>query len=435
MLKPAAFDAIISGDMALDTHAMVVDLVRTLRHQLRTPVNHIVGFTEMLQEEAADRCWDTLLPDLDRIREIGRSLADFIANTVDIAKVEAGKLDANQISRDLRTPMESVIGYSQLLQEIAEENGWPEALPDLQKVESAANYLTSLIQSVLDLSAAYAAGIPDTSEGPGRQPAGRQASGRTAEAAPSTSHGLVLLAEDNPFDGEMLTRRLNQLGYTVEHVPSGREALDTLVSRPFDVVLLDVLMPELDGFETLTAMKESEALRHVPVIMISALEEVPIVVRCVEMGADDYLAKPIDPVLLGAKVDSALEKSRLRAREREYLAQVNKVTAAAAALEANTFAAGDLSEVARRDDSLGRLARVFERMAVELRAREESLQEQVTQLRIEIDQVKLSKDVAAITGADYFQEVRRRGQQLRAAKEQRARGVPRPEGQDDSAQP
>jgi len=391
---------------------MLVDLVRNFRHQLRTPVNHIVGFSEMLEEEAADRSWDALLPDLQRIRDVGRSLSDFIGATVDVAKVEGGKLDPAEVSRDLRTPLESVIGYSQLLQEIAEERGWVEALPDLQKVESAAKYLTGLIAGVLDLATAYSAGGTSVSRS---RRGGRE---EAASAGEPTGSGAVLLCEDDPFDGEMLVRRLRQLGYAVTLVSSGREALDALAARVVDVVLLDVLMPDVDGFETLRIIRSTEALRDVPVIMISAIEEVPVVVRCIEMGADDYLSKPVDPVLLRAKVGSALEKSRLRAYEREYLGYVTKVTAAAAAMEASTYSPGSLADVAARDDSLGRLARVFERMAQELQAREQSLQQQVAELRVEIDQVKLARDLAAITGADYFQEVRRRSRRLRQSKEQ-----------------
>jgi len=398
------------------SHQMIVDLVRALRHQLRTPINHIVGFSEMLQEEAADRGWDVLLPDLERIRLVGRDLTNFVSNTIDIAKVEGGRLNAEQISRDLRTPLESIIGYSQLLQEEAEERGWNEALPDLQKVEHAAKYLTGLIDAVLDLTNVYS----KASAGD-RAPANRPAAPSAPRVElPRKAAGSILLTDDNEFDAEMLSRRLTQFGYDVQVATNGRMAFELLAERPFDLHLLDVLMPELDGLDTLRTIKSTGSYKDTPVIMISAIEEIPIVVRCIELGADDYLTKPVDPVLLAAKVSASLEKKRLREREREYLRQVAKLTVAAGAVEAGTFEPGGLDDVAARGDPLGRLARVFERMARELHAREEALQRQVRELRIEIDEVQKARDVAEITEAEYFQRLLARATEIRSRREQPA---------------
>ncbi|MFI5266745.1 MAG: response regulator [Chloroflexota bacterium] len=348
--------------------------MRNLRHQLRTPVNHIVGFGEMLQEEATDRCWDTLLPDLEHIRQAGRGLSEYIGSTVDLAKVEAGVLDAELISRGLRTPLESIIGYSQLLQEEAEDHGWTEALPDLQKIESAAKYLTTLITAVLELTRIYAP------EGPRIPPARPGHAVREAPAPPACRWGSLLLADDDDLDAEMMSRRLEQFGYQVRRVPSGQAALALLEQAQFDLLLLDVLMPEQDGLETLRGVKSMAAVNDLPVLMISAIEEIPIVVRCIELGADDYLVKPVDPVLLRAKIGAALERRRLRQRELDYLGCAGAFSAAVAALEHGAFEATALAEVAARKDPLGQLARVFQRMAGTIQAREAALQRQVREL-------------------------------------------------------
>ncbi len=363
----------------LDSHLIIADLVRNLRHQLRTPVNHVVGFSEMLQEEAADRCWDALLPDLDRIRQAGRGLAEYIGSTVDLAKLEAGALNAEQISRDLRTPLESVIGYSQLLQEEAADSGWTDALPDLEKVESAAKYLTTLITAVPDLTKVYGPQAASAPSAPRRRPA-RPAAAQESPQQP-VPKGSILVADDNELDAEMMSRRLEQFGYRVSLARSGRETLERLHDEPFDLFMLDVLMPDMDGLETLRELKSRADTHDTPVLMISAVEEIPIVVRCVEMGADDYLGKPVDTVLLRAKIEAALERKRLRDRELEYLGQVSVLTAAAAALEAHSFEAGTLAQVAAREDPLGRLARVFQRMAGEVEAREAALLLQLRELR------------------------------------------------------
>ena len=110
----------------------------------------------------------------------------------------------------------------------------------------------------------------------------------------------------------MLCHQLERQGYTVTAVANGRDALRLLRERPFDLVLLDVLMPELDGFAALESIKADRSLREIPVIMISASDEYSSVIRCIEGGAEDYLPKPFDPVLLRARLKASLEKKALR---------------------------------------------------------------------------------------------------------------------------
>ena len=127
------------------------------------------------------------------------------------------------------------------------------------------------------------------------------------------SQCALLVVDDNEDNRYTLTRRLQREGYTDLTVAvDGEQALGLLGSRPFDLVLLDVMMPGLNGYEVLERMRVDGRLRHVPVIMISALDEIDSVIRCVELGAEDYLAKPFNPTLLRARVGATLEKKRLR---------------------------------------------------------------------------------------------------------------------------
>jgi phosphoserine phosphatase RsbU/P len=130
--------------------------------------------------------------------------------------------------------------------------------------------------------------------------------------------GHLLLVDDNEMNRDMLSRRLKRLGHTVAMAEDGRQALDLLHLTSFDLVLLDVMMPAMNGYEVLEYLKNDDQLRHLPVIMISALTEMESVVRCIELGAEDYLPKPFDPVLLKARVDASLEKKRLRDKEHLY---------------------------------------------------------------------------------------------------------------------
>ncbi|MEW6157269.1 MAG: adenylate/guanylate cyclase domain-containing protein [Verrucomicrobiota bacterium] len=140
--------------------------------------------------------------------------------------------------------------------------------------------------------------------------------------APPAASGSLLVVEDNEANRVLLTRRLTRQGYTVTEAENGRRALELLREQTFDLVLLDIMMPEVDGYEVLEKLKASEAMRHIPVIMISALDDLKSLVRCIQRGADDYLTKPFDPVLLGARIGACLEKKRLRDQEQVYLQQL-----------------------------------------------------------------------------------------------------------------
>lgn len=135
----------------------------------------------------------------------------------------------------------------------------------------------------------------------------------------------ILVVDDDPVNRSMLSRSLEQKGHRVTTARDGREALDILGQESFDVVLLDVLMPEMDGFQALEHVKADPKLRHLPVIMITALDDVDSAVRCIELGADDYLSKPIDPVLLGARINAGLTKKRLYDLGRQHIEEVDRL--------------------------------------------------------------------------------------------------------------
>jgi serine phosphatase RsbU (regulator of sigma subunit) len=128
----------------------------------------------------------------------------------------------------------------------------------------------------------------------------------------------VLVVDDNEMNRDLLSRRVKRLGHTVAVAEHGIEALERLNAGPFDLVLLDITMPEMDGFEVLERLKADPALAHIPVIMISAIDQTKAIARCIELGADDFLPKPFDSLLLRARMSSSLAKKRLHDRERLY---------------------------------------------------------------------------------------------------------------------
>ena len=138
-----------------------------------------------------------------------------------------------------------------------------------------------------------------------------------------TVTGRALVVDDSSVNRLVLVRRLETLGLEVMQAENGVQALELLGAEPgmVDVVLLDVLMPELDGYETLAAMKAEESTRHIPVLIVSGIEELDSVVRCIELGATDYLTKPINPSILAARINASLAAKRLHDVEQESLAR------------------------------------------------------------------------------------------------------------------
>ena len=126
----------------------------------------------------------------------------------------------------------------------------------------------------------------------------------------------ILVVDDNEMNREMLARRLSRQGHLVDMAENGRRALERARAGAYELMLLDVMMPELDGRQVLEAWFQDPQLKNIPVVMISASDETATIARCIELGADDYLPKPFDPVILQARVGASLEKKRLRDRER-----------------------------------------------------------------------------------------------------------------------
>ena len=211
---------------------------------------------------------------------------------------------------ELRSPLNQIIGYSELLGEQAEEDGQKGYVLDLGRIVTAAKDLLALLNS----------GAPPKPAPPS------DGVKHVVQAAPSitTPSALVLVVDDNVMNCDVLKRRLERLGHRVDVAINGIAALEELALRPFDLVLLDIMMPEMDGYEVLRQMKANQALSSIPVIMISALDDEEGIARCIEMGAEDYLAKPFNPVLLKARIGASLAKKAIHDREVNLLEQLRQ---------------------------------------------------------------------------------------------------------------
>ena len=144
---------------------------------------------------------------------------------------------------------------------------------------------------------------------------------------PGALSGRVLVVDDTPFNRQLLTRLLGRIGHVSLEAPDGSAALELLrdpATAPIDVILLDIVMPVMDGYETLAALKADETLRDIPVIVISGVDELQSVVRCIALGAADYLPKSVDPAILRARIGASLGQKRLRDQERALLGTIDR---------------------------------------------------------------------------------------------------------------
>lgn len=214
----------------------------------------------------------------------------------------------------------------------------------------------------------------------------------------------ILIVDDQLFNVDYLEQELEDLGFLTVSATNGKEALERVAEQSPDMILLDIMMPIMSGFEVLEHLKANQRWRDIPVVVISAMNDISSVVRGIELGADDYLPKPIDPVLLQARLNAGLERKRLRDQEVEYLMQVDRLTDAARALEQDNYDPECLVPVTMRSDALGNLARIFDRMAHEVHFREQRLRLQLEQLRLDLQE---QEQGAMETVVDYLPMDRR----------------------------
>jgi adenylate cyclase len=278
-------------------------LAAFLRQEFGASVAAIIGFVDILLEDAQRPDLSDCLPDLRRMREAGMQLSVLIAEAVDPSQRDEG--EAARLRHELRTPLNAIKGYGELLAEEMRDTGRDALLGDLGKVLDLADRLLGEIDRIGETAAAPPIDIIGNVLRTIR-PLG-QADMPDSDAA--ASH--ILVVDDNASNRDLLSRRLVREGYRVTAAQSGASALALTAAESFDLVLLDLMMPGMSGFEVLRRLKAEDRTQHIPVIMISALDELDSAVRCIEAGAEDYLPKPFNPVLLRARIGASLEKKRL----------------------------------------------------------------------------------------------------------------------------
>lgn len=308
------------------------DLV-DMGQDLQTPAKAIIAYTESLLDYAKHRPdWAEFIPDLNKMLSAAQQLSALITKLFTKRNTPSGEVDlesfTSTIRHDLRTPINAIIGYGEMLLEDVDDEVNQEACLELQKTLSSARRLLTLIGDLIYFSKAESVSRPIEPESAPSVPASTlmdevvrsmrsTTDNHVAEVA--VQEASLLVVDDKESNRDLLSRRLDRQGFKVEVAENGQQALEMIRQRSYDLVLLDIIMPEMNGYQVLAELKNDPHLSHIPVIMISALDEIDSVVRCIEMGAEDYLQKPFNQVILKAKISASLERKRLRDREHAFI--------------------------------------------------------------------------------------------------------------------
>ena len=302
-------------------------LISKARHNLKNPVNAILGFSEMLIEDCEDEGFEDILPDLKKIHDSGKEILKIIEESLSDSNVELSGEKISEIGRkmeiSLRTPINTVIGYSEMLQEDADDIELDTFSEDLDKIIKSGKALTSEIDKVISFNPNKFVEKKDQSFGAIKSVlTSIQPLAKDEETKIVT--GSILVVDDNKNNTTLLKKRLQKIGNNVATANDGIEALNKVNDYEFDLVLLDIIMPNMNGYEVLEFLKKDKRYYEIPIIMLSSMDDLTSIYRCIELGADDYVTKPFDKMILEARISACIEKKLLRDKEKQLLEEIRK---------------------------------------------------------------------------------------------------------------
>jgi adenylate cyclase len=316
--------------------------VSRARHDLHNSIGHILGFSEMLLDEVQEPGQEKLRPELELIQRLAAQMISQTNDTLDAASIEAGRADLPALQAKLGEGAVRIVGAANTLARKSRKLKGDAFKSDLWRITTAARKTQELARTGIAALSETAPVVEQASRLPpgrlalGPTNAGETPTGTGGTPAPLSSlflaraetpttaasipqEGSILVVDDLEENRELLSRRLARLGYSVKVVESGERALEAVAENPADLILLDILMPGLDGIEVLRRLKADPTTRHIPVVMLSSADQVDTVVGCIKLGADDFLPKPFNATLLMARIESSLSKKRFRDQETAFM--------------------------------------------------------------------------------------------------------------------
>ena len=304
--------------------------VQGLLYDLRTPLNQIIGYSELLMEMVDEHQVEALLAPLRLVHRAAMTLAARLQEEMAPWKIEAGKFKIEKLREKMLPAITQIETLCGRCEEMALAESATLAQADLGKIRTATERLhRKLGATLLEQSTPDPFGIGRYAESASSQsPA--ESSGVDRDQPHAV--GRLLVVDDDRINREMIGRRLRHMGFKVAVAEDGMAALEKIREQEFDLVLLDVMMPKLDGFATLDRIKSNPKWAHIPVIMLSALDDPDTTARCITAGAEDYVPKPFKSVVLRARIESSLLKKKLHDQELDFLSRIQQEQAKSEAL-------------------------------------------------------------------------------------------------------
>jgi len=289
-----------------------VDETARVRHAVRTRLNHIVGYGDILRQDAEEGGRAALEDLFDRIRDSALSLRGPLDSR--FAKSRTAEPDLEALDRDIYAILYQLIGLIQEAKRRAEDYDDHPLSRDIDKILEAANGLLELLEVERSGAAEVESGrtLPAHSEG-------REIELGAEDLPPAPRAGRILVVDDNLFNRELLARHLERQGHRVHAAPDGPAALDLLKTEEFDIMILDLMMPGMSGYQMLELVRADERFRDLYIIVISSLGDTQSIARCIKLGAEDYLPREFEPVILKARIESCLEKKSLKEEQALYV--------------------------------------------------------------------------------------------------------------------
>ena len=336
--------------------------------------------------------------------------------------------ELRQIRHDLGNYVNQIIGYSELLAEdLAELQNGNESLEALSNVQCAATAIQSLVSDKFSSERLTQLIDPKAAPSQDSRPSLASLSRESLEIIQSSAHikdldhlqrlhhsARILVVDDDLYNRQLLNELLCREGFNVELALDGEEAISKAGFTSYDLILLDILMPGIDGFQVLTTLKSDPRTSSIPVIMISALDDISMVVPCIEAGADDYLPKPFNRVLLRARMSSSLDKKH---RHDQELKTYHNLLKTKSALESvlsrvkSTLRSFSSSDTAGSESQTLNLA--IQEIVGTLEAQSAEVSQRIQQIEIRINRKSVSSQVESITKDPSFLSLSERAQLMR----------------------
>jgi len=301
------------NELGATSKAEFVQLLTKRRHDLRSTVSVILGFADWLIEEVQGKEHDPRREDLKLIRRLANEMDTELTQCLDYQKIKTKRSDIaglqQLIARNASLILEAIGRLGEASTNLDDSN----IGRGLTTISESGRQLRDLPSTCLSFLLDPAVEFLVSGESILlRRPPVEIGACKDSPAIPLLTCGRILVVDDSEDNRELLRQRLTRLGHSVLLGVNGRQALEIVAKNTVDLVLLDILMPELDGFATLNRLKGNADTQDIPVVMLSAADDISNVIRCLELGADDFLPKPFNATLLAVRIESSLAKKRLR---------------------------------------------------------------------------------------------------------------------------